>query len=255
MWHAQKYIIHSPTYISLLQGLQLLFEIQDAVLAFNGFSEVILIDRIAIDIDVPVSVSSEATIYTGYANIAQVNASFEVRCAENFTGYDCSTLCPDFQSCAECGLPDFSGQFCHISSNCSACNGSNVMCVHSANGNFLCMCETGFTGEDCETEIDYCIGVTCSDNGHCQNSMASFSCMCNEGYTGILCEVEVDECESITCSGHGRCVDSLDSFACECDEGFTGMLCESENQGLYNYLQIQGVQGVPPPFGEVFVHF
>lgn len=215
-----------------MQGIQLFFQIQDAVLAFNGFSEVVLIDSVAIDIDIPVGVSSGATIYTGNADIAQVNASFEVRCAENYTGWDCLTLCPDFQSCAGCGLPEFAGQFCHVSNDCTACNTSNVQCVRAVNGSYVCACATGFTGEDCEIQIDNCVDVTCSENGRCRNLIGSSTCMCDRGYTGIFCEAEIDECESVTCTGNGRCVDGLGSFVCECDEGFTGQLCQSENQGL-----------------------
>jgi hypothetical protein len=211
----------------LLQGIQLYLLIQDALIQFNGFSQVTLIDSVPIDIDAQVGTLSEAMLYTGSAGIAQINASFDVRCAVNFTGWDCLTFCPDFQSCAECGLPDFAGEYCQVSINCS-CNGSNTQCVYVGNGNVSCQCETGFTGEDCETPIDYCAGVTCSGNGRCLDLIGSFSCVCERGYTGILCEAEIDECTSVTCGGNGRCVNRLHSFVCECFEGYTGDLCEKE---------------------------
>lgn len=214
-----------------LQGTQLFLQIQDAVLVFNGFSEVVLIDSVAIDIDIPVGSCSEATLYTGNAGIAQVNASFEVRCANNFTGWDCLTFCPDSQSCAGCGLPEFTGQFCQVSNDCAICDpGNNLQCVRTRNGSYICVCEIGFTGEDCETMVDYCIGVTCSEYGRCQNSVGGFVCLCEGGYTGLLCEAEINECASVTCSGSGTCIDGQDSFVCECHEGFTGMLCESQGK-------------------------
>lgn len=213
--------------ILLSQGIQLYLLIQDALIAFNGFSQVVLIDSVAIDIDIQVGTSSEAMLYMGNAGIAMVNASLEVRCAENFTGWDCLKLCPEFQSCTECGLPEFAGEYCQVSNEC-ACNAPSMQCVRASNGSFVCVCETGFTGEDCETRIDYCVNVTCSENGHCRNSLGGFSCLCEQGYTGIWCEAEIDECASVTCAGNGRCVDGLDSFLCECDVGYTGALCEDQ---------------------------
>ena len=211
--------------LSTIQGIQLYLQIQDAVLEFNGFTEVVSIDTVSMDIDIPVGIDSEAMLYTGNAGLTQVNASFEVRCAENFVGWDCLTPCPNFQSCALCGLPEFVGDYCEINADCG-CDDNNFRCVRASNGSYVCACEIGFTGEDCEIRIDYCVGVTCSAKGHCQNTVGGFICACERGYTGIMCEAEIDECASVTCSGNGECIDGLDSFVCECSEGYSGALCD-----------------------------
>ena len=169
-------------------------------------------------------------LYFGNAGIAQVNASFVIRCADNFTGWDCLTLCPT-HNCTECGLAGHVGDFCQFSpNNCDGviCNVTeNSVCVYSAiNSSYVCICEPKFTGEDCGTPIDYCVGVSCSGNGACWDMVDGYICTCDDGYTGQLCEVEVDVCEFVTCSGNGMCIKGL----CKCDAGFTGVFCE--NSGL-----------------------
>lgn len=223
-----------------MQGLQVFFRIGDALLVNNGFSSSVLIDSVPIDIDVPVGTSSPrpSAVYTGTADIAQINVSFKVRCIGNYTGSDCLTLCPDSRSsCDECGLPDFTGDFCQFDAD--NCNGT--VCSASANNNSLCIrrdeiytciCSPGYTGDDCGSLVDHCANVTCSGiNGGCVNSLEGPTCVCDAGFTGDWCEVDVDECEQSTspgCSGKGRCVDGVNSFLCECEDGYIGLHCERQ---------------------------
>ncbi len=71
--------------------------------------------------------------------------------------------------------------------------------------------------------------VTCSDQGKCTNNGDSFTCVCGEpGYTGADCETNIDDCVNRNCSGNGVCVDGVNSFSCECVYGFTGEMCSVE---------------------------
>ena len=38
------------------------------------------------------------------------------------------------------------------------------------------------------------------------------------GYTGKNCEENIDDCESVSCE-HGTCQDEINAFHCECDRG------------------------------------
>ena len=130
--------------------------------------DTILIDGIPIDINITVGISSPQMTYRGFAGIARMRASFNVKCDAGYYGPDCTNRCQDFRNCADCGL-------------------------------------TGFTGEFCQFPIDHCNGVTCSGNGQCQNSPSGFTCVCNQGYTGQTCETVIGNCESVNCSKNGQC--------------------------------------------------
>ena len=58
-------------------------------------------------------------------------------------------------------------------------------------GGFSCECNPGFIGEYCD-ETDHCFGVTCSENGYCENSPEAFTytCVCDPGFDGDVCQKE-----------------------------------------------------------------
>ena len=41
----------------------------------------------------------------------------------------------------------------------------------------------------CFTDINDCIGVNCSGNGDCSDRVDGYICFCNSGFFGINCEV------------------------------------------------------------------
>lgn len=49
-----------------------------------------------------------------------------------------------------------------------------------------------------------------------------------DGYTGEECEVEVDECIPDPCLNNGRCVDQLNGYICICSPGFQGTECQEK---------------------------
>ena len=50
-------------------------------------------------------------------------------------------------------------------------------------------------------------------------------CVCNPGYTGETCESNIDDCADVNCV-HGSCTDGVNNYICECDSGFKGQLCD-----------------------------
>ena len=174
--------------------------------------------------NIPVGTSSPEQTYIGNANIAEFDISFEVRCAADHYGGDCNTTCLNLTSCAECGLAEFTGEFCQFpTENCSEayCNGNG----DCEDGSPTCDCHPGYTGDLCEIDINECEGMNCSGNGRCEDGVNSFVCVCDPGYTGERCE-DIDHCLSVTCSGNGACSNFPDDFTCECEQGFTGDMCE-----------------------------
>merc|ERR1719244_1587077 len=78
---------------------------------------------------------------------------------------------------------------------------------------------------------DDCINVTCSGNRRCQDGINQYSCICNAGFTGNDCETEINQCDGQTCSGHGTCVKGMNDYSCTCSDGYTGKDCETIQVG------------------------
>ena len=64
--------------------------------------------------------------------------------------------------------------------------------------------------------------VTCNGRGQCIDLINDFNCDCNPGYTGKDCEVDIDDCLGVGgsshCNGNGRHI--INYFICECYPGF-----------------------------------
>ncbi|CAH1245796.1 NOTCH1 [Branchiostoma lanceolatum] len=91
---------------------------------------------------------------------------------------------------------------------------------------YTCTCESGWTGHDCDQNIDDCASSPCT-HGTCTDDIASFTCSCENGWTGLDCEIDIDECASNPCLLGGTCLDHVDGYSCVCPEDSTGKNCET----------------------------
>ena len=62
-------------------------------------------------------------------------------------------------------------------------------------------------------------------HGSCIDLINAYRCDCNKGYTGINCEEEINECEEYKPCQHGDCVDGIADYTCQCEEGYGGKNC------------------------------
>ena len=98
-------------------------------------------------------------------------------------------------------------------------------CTNQPDG-YTCECAPGYTGTDCEQDIDDCSPNPCEHGGACTDLAAGFSCACAPGYGGDTCADNLDDCNPNPCEHGGVCTDGVDAFTCECASGYGGDRCE-----------------------------
>lgn len=111
-------------------------------------------------------------------------------------------------------------------------------CVHK-HDSYSCICPTGFTGDNCESDIDDCLINPCLNGGSCIDDVNSFRCSCVPGFVGSLCQANVDDCLTKPCSNGGTCHDLINDYRCDCRPGFAGKDCsvnidECESNPCFN---------------------
>ncbi|XP_078612389.1 uncharacterized protein LOC144882460 isoform X2 [Branchiostoma floridae x Branchiostoma japonicum] len=93
-------------------------------------------------------------------------------------------------------------------------------------GSYTCSCENGWTGQDCDQDIDECASSPCT-HGTCTDALGSYICSCENGWTGQYCDQNIDDCASSPCT-HGTCTDGVGSYTCSCENGWTGLNCDQD---------------------------
>jgi hypothetical protein len=67
-------------------------------------------------------------------------------------------------------------------------------------------------------------GGQCTETG---SQSSDYVCQCEEGFSGRNCEIEADLCQVIRpCQNGGTCVGTYNAYKCNCPIGFGGTNCE-----------------------------
>ena len=63
------------------------------------------------------------------------------------------------------------------------CNNGG-QCVEQLGASYVFECTKGYTGRDCETQIQECVSNPCLNGAICQDQIDGYQCLCMPGYTG-----------------------------------------------------------------------
>ncbi|PFX27852.1 Protein crumbs-like 2 [Stylophora pistillata] len=66
----------------------------------------------------------------------------------------------------------------------------------------------------------------CKNGATCFNLQDSYHCECKQGFSGVNCEKDINECEAEPCKNGATCVDLVGDYHCHCVSGFNGANCE-----------------------------
>lgn len=78
--------------------------------------------------------------------------------------------------------------------------------------------------------INPCSSSPCQNNGKCgYSAYSSYYCICESGYTGKNCEISpyassFNPCSSSPCLNNGVCLTLELSYVCSCGSKFTGLI-------------------------------
>ncbi|KAB0400302.1 hypothetical protein E2I00_011764, partial [Balaenoptera physalus] len=165
------------------------------------------------------------------ASCLDLPGAFLCLCPSGFTGHLCEiplcapNLCQPKQRCqdpeeeAHCLCPSGSPGCAPAEDNCTCHHGH---CQRSS-----CVCDVGWTGPECDTELGGCVSTPCAHGGTCHPQPFGYNCTCATGYTGPTCSEELTACHSGPCLNGGSCSPSPEGYSCTCPPSHTGLRCQT----------------------------
>ena len=106
---------------------------------------------------------------------------------------------------------------------------------------FICLCKTNFTGENCSEEDQLCDKGYCAVGSLCQPNSRSLLqhdsspfCLCPSNRLGRRCSIEYDGCLSSPCQNGGSCFPDVrpDRVICLCQKEYFGSRCRTKRSSI-----------------------
>nr|AVM85894.1 E-cadherin [Oopsacas minuta] len=199
------------------------------------------------------------------ANCTSGFNKYTCTCPEGFSGILCqsptppsspcgSNPCQHEGKCVEIGteiicecIYGVTGVYCE--NNINDCE--NISCGFGACfdgfGGQRCVCEDGYSGEDCTIEcpsgtngpncnnlIVFCSETSCQPGQNCSEVLGGFECHCPSGFIGVNCGTRLS-CDNTECENGGNCRnDEMNVFECDCPPKFWGAKCELLRSTSFN---------------------
>uniref|UniRef100_A0A8C1CNQ5 NEL-like protein 2 n=1 Tax=Cyprinus carpio carpio TaxID=630221 RepID=A0A8C1CNQ5_CYPCA len=164
---------------------------------------------------------------TGYVRIDDYSCTEHDECVRELNTCDENALCFNTVGGHSCSCkPGYvgNGTVCRALCEGQCLNGGSCVSPDT------CICQQGFTGKRCETDIDECSDgfVECDSRATCVNLPGWYHCECRDGYhdngmfsaNGESCE-DIDECEMgrHSCANDTVCFNVDGGYDCRCPHG------------------------------------
>uniref|UniRef100_A0AAR2JSW5 Neural EGFL like 2 n=1 Tax=Pygocentrus nattereri TaxID=42514 RepID=A0AAR2JSW5_PYGNA len=164
---------------------------------------------------------------TGYIRIDDYSCTEHDECISGLHRCDENALCFNMVGGHSCTCkPGYVGNGTVCRAQCDGLCHNGGSCVAPD----TCICQQGFTGRRCETDIDECSDgfVECDSRATCVNLPGWYHCECRDGYhdngmfsaNGESCE-DIDECETgrHNCANDTVCFNMDGGYDCRCPHG------------------------------------
>jgi hypothetical protein len=89
------------------------------------------------------------------------------------------------------------------------------------------------------TPTTACSSQPCANRAECSVTASGYNCTCTAGFSGQQCEINIDDCLSTSCLNGGVCFDLTQGFECECRPGFGGKSCQLSRRSAF--LEMSGL--------------
>jgi hypothetical protein len=163
---------------------------------------------------------------------------------------------PSFRFAKVLRYLDRSSQVFHSPCQSNPCNSSNAEChvLQNDHKKYVCLCKSGYSGEYCSIQDQYCAKNFCHPNALCKSSyLGSIAgnrlpfCLCPLDVYGTRCGLTYDQCSSNPCKNNGTCYASTSDITkvnCLCNQDYHGDFCQSGKETIEFTVNNSNVSGV-----------